>query len=213
MNQLQQTTIKSLKTHSKNILKQVRARNGKGIVLFDDEDRENEGDIVFSAEFANPEQLNFASIHARGTLCVSLTESRAKVLGLKLQNQNAQHVSPAFTISVDASKGITSGVSSFDKHKTIQVLTNPKSKCTDLKSPGHIFPLIAKEGGLHQRRGHTEGSATLMTLSGLKPVAVICEILNQDGTMARMKECQTLSHKWKMPFVTIDEVSEYQKFS
>ena len=164
-------------------------RQGKMIVLVDDEDRENEGDLVCAAEFTTPDMVNFMATHGRGMICVPLTGERCEQLALHPQTMvNTASLGTAFTVTVDARHGITTGISAADRAKTINILADENSKPYDLARPGHIFPLRAREGGVLTRAGQTEGSIDLMKLAGLKPAAVICEIMADDGTMMRVPE-------------------------
>jgi 3,4-dihydroxy 2-butanone 4-phosphate synthase/GTP cyclohydrolase II len=166
-------------------------RAGKMIIVVDDDDRENEGDIVCAAQFATPQIINFMAVHARGLLCLSMESSRLLELDLgPMVKENSDPHGTAFTISIDAAKhlGVTTGISATDRAKTIQACINPATHPRDLRRPGHVFPLKVKEGGVLVRAGHTEASVDLMKLSGLYPAAVICEIQNSDGSMARLPE-------------------------
>jgi 3,4-dihydroxy 2-butanone 4-phosphate synthase/GTP cyclohydrolase II len=161
-------------------------RNGRMIILVDNEDRENEGDLVIAAEHCTPEVINFMAKYGRGLICVPMTQQRAAKLGLELMVQeNTDKYGTAFTVSVDAQDGTTTGISAPDRAKTVQVLIDDSTQPEDLRKPGHIFPLAARKGGVLVRAGHTEGAVDLPRLAGLKPAGVICEILNDDGTMAR----------------------------
>jgi len=182
-------------------------KNGKMVILVDDEDRENEGDLVLAAELVTPETVNFMATHARGLICLSLEASRVEQLGLPMmaaRNQSPKQT--AFTISIEARVGVTTGISAHDRAQTIRVAVDPSSKASDLISPGHIFPLRAQEGGVLVRAGHTEGSIDLVKLAGLKPSAVICEIMKEDGTMARLPDLQEFAAKHGLPIVSIKEV-------
>ena len=164
-------------------------KQGKMIVLVDDEDRENEGDLVCAAEYATPETINFMATHGRGLICVPLTEERCDSLGLHAQSpDNTAQLGTAFTVSVDARQGITTGISAADRSHTIRLMAKDDTVAADLARPGHIFPLRARNGGVLVRAGQTEGAVDLMRLAGLKPAGVICEIINDDGTMSRVPE-------------------------
>ena len=187
-------------------------RQGRMIIVTDDADRENEGDLVMAAEKVTPEAVNFMATHGRGLICAPITEARATELGLQrmvLQNRESQKTD--FTVSVDAARGITTGISAADRAKTIKVLVNDKATPNDLVQPGHIFPLQAKEGGVLRRAGHTEASVDLARLAGLKPAAVICEILNADGSMARMPELLKFARKHKLKVLTIQDLIAYRR--
>ena len=162
---------------------------GKMVVIVDDENRENEGDLVFAAEFVTPEKINFMAKNARGLVCLALDKKKTEKLKLKLMtNENLSRNKTAFTVSIEAKKGITTGISASDRAMTIKTAVAEKAKAEDLVTPGHIFPLVAKEGGVLVRAGHTEASVDLARLAGLKPQGVICEIMNDDGTMARFND-------------------------
>lgn len=164
-------------------------REGRMVIMTDDETRENEGDLIFAAEKTTPEMINFMMKFGRGLICVPMTEDRIHALGLDPMNPNPEDpMKTAFTVSVDAKAGITTGISAFDRNRTIELLADPKTQRDDLVIPGHIFPLKAKKGGVLRRAGHTEAAVDLMQLSGLSPVAVICEIINDDGKMARLAD-------------------------
>jgi len=165
------------------------ARNGRMYILVDAEDRENEGDLIIPAQFATPDAINFMAKHGRGLICLSLEGERARELGLKnMSVDNASRFETAFTQSIEAREGVTTGISAGDRAKTIQVAIDPDSRADDIVSPGHMFPIIAKEGGVLVRTGHTEASVDISRLAGLNPSAVICEIMNDDGTMARLDD-------------------------
>ncbi|MDQ6987868.1 MAG: bifunctional 3,4-dihydroxy-2-butanone-4-phosphate synthase/GTP cyclohydrolase II [Mariprofundaceae bacterium] len=176
------------------LIEELRA--GRMIVLADDEDRENEGDLVMAAEWITPETVNFMATHARGLICLALTEQQIHRLRIPLmvQDSNAKFKS-AFTVSIEAAEGVTTGISAFDRAQTIRVASDEASGPDDVVSPGHIFPLVAKSGGVLVRAGHTEASIDLSRLAGLKPAAVICEIMNEDGSMARMPELKTFARQ------------------
>jgi 3,4-dihydroxy 2-butanone 4-phosphate synthase/GTP cyclohydrolase II len=182
-------------------------RNGKMVILVDDEDRENEGDLVLAAEFATPEAINFMATHARGLICLPMTASRVKELQLPMMTSHNQ--SPrqtAFTVSIEAKVGVSTGISAKDRAHTVQVAVDPKMGADDLVYPGHIFPLRAQDGGVLVRAGHTEGSIDLAKMAGLNPSAVICEIMKEDGTMARLGDLKEFSAKHDLPIVSIKEV-------
>ena len=171
-------------------------RKGRMIIVADDEDRENEGDLVMAAAKVTPDHVNFMTKHGRGLICVALTDERADNLDLPLMTQRTTDPQgTGFTVSVDAHRrfGVTTGISAQDRAKTIEVLTNPSSDPSDLRRPGHIFPLRAKPGGVLRRVGQTEASVDLARMADLPPVGVICEILNEDGTMARRRELETFA--------------------
>lgn len=187
-------------------------RQGKMVIMTDDESRENEGDLVFAAQRVTPEFINFMTKHGRGLICVPMTEERAGELGLEnMVDHNADDMSKtAFTLSVDAKLGVTTGISAFDRARTIEILTDPKRNYQDIASPGHVFPLKAKRGGVMTRAGHTEAGVDLARLAGLQPVAVICEILNDDGTMARTPDLLNFAAKHGLKIGTIQALIEYR---
>lgn len=173
----------------------VALANGKMIVITDDEGRENEGDVIMAAEKVTPEAINFMATYARGLICVPITQQRALELGLHEMTRNTDPLGTCFTISVDANAETTTGISAFDRACTAKKLADPKMMAGDFHSPGHIFPLIAREGGVLNRAGHTEAAVDLMRLAGLSPFGVICEILNEDGTMARLPDLLKFKEK------------------
>lgn len=186
-------------------------KKGKFIILVDDEDRENEGDLVIAAEKITPQAVNFMAKHARGLICLALTPERVGELQLPQQAvENTATFGTAFTVSIDARKDITTGISAADRATTIHVAIDPKSKPTDLARPGHIFPLKAQQGGVLKRAGQTEGSVDLAKLAGLNPSGVICEIMNEDGTMARVPELTKFAKAHKLKMVTIKALIEYR---
>lgn len=186
-------------------------KQGKFIILVDDEDRENEGDLVIAAQFATSRAVNFMAQHARGLICLALTPERVEELHLPPQAaENTATFGTAFTVSIDAKHGITTGISSADRAKTIQVAINPKSRPADLARPGHIFPLRAQHGGVLKRAGQTEGSVDLARLAGLYPAGVICEIMNEDGTMARVPALSRFAARHKLKMITIKSLIEYR---
>ncbi|RNC28774.1 MAG: Riboflavin biosynthesis protein RibBA [Candidatus Dichloromethanomonas elyunquensis] len=186
-------------------------RNGKMIIVVDDEDRENEGDLVMAAEKATPETINFMATYGRGLICVPLTQERLQELDLhQMVQHNTDPHGTAFTVSVDAS-GSTTGISAYERAHTVEVLVNKNSKPHDLRKPGHIFPLQAKEGGVLVRTGHTEGSVDLARLAGLQPAGVLCEIMNDDGTMARIPDLLTFKEKHQLKLITIQDLIRYRR--
>lgn len=186
-------------------------RRGRMIILTDDENRENEGDLVMAAEFVTPEHINFMAKYGRGLICLTLTAEKAAELNLPLmveENTALHHTN--FTVSVDAKHGISTGISAADRSQTIQVAMRDNACPNDLVRPGHIFPLIAKKGGVLVRAGQTEGSVDLAQLAGLKPAGIICEIMNDDGTMARMPELQVFAKEHQLNIVTIADIIRYR---
>jgi 3,4-dihydroxy 2-butanone 4-phosphate synthase/GTP cyclohydrolase II len=192
------------------VLEEIRA--GRMIVVTDDADRENEGDLVMAAEKITPAAVNFMAMHGRGLICTPITEERAKQLALqRMVVENRESHRTDFTVSVDAAHGVTTGISAHDRAETIRILADPKSRPEDLVQPGHVFPLRAKPGGVLQRTGHTEASVDLARLAGLQPAGVLCEILNADGTMARLPELQKFRRKHKLKMCSIEDLVAYRR--
>ncbi|MEZ0181884.1 3,4-dihydroxy-2-butanone-4-phosphate synthase [Flavobacterium oncorhynchi] len=187
-------------------------RQGKVIIVVDDEDRENEGDFLAAADKVTPEMINFMATHGRGLICTPLTESRCKELDLRaMVTNNTDHMETAFTVSIDLKgNGVTTGISAADRSKTVQSLVDPNTKPHDLARPGHIFPLIAKQGGVLRRTGHTEAAIDFARLAGFKPAGVICEILNEDGTMSRLPELFEVAKKFNLKLVSIEDLVAYR---
>ena len=187
-------------------------KSGKLIIVVDDENRENEGDFICAAELASPDIINFMAKNGRGLICVPLTEKRSKKLNLNpMVSQNTDPMDTAFTISVDLKgSGITSGISASDRSKTIRAIVNSKTKSTDLARPGHVFPLIAKEGGVLRRTGHTEAAIDFSRLAGFKPAGVICEIMKEDGSMARVEDLFKIAKKFNLKIVSIEDLVAYR---
>lgn len=187
-------------------------KTGNGILLVDDENRENEGDLIFPAETMTTEQMALMIRECSGIVCLCLTSEKAASLNLKLMvENNKSKYGTNFTVSIEAAKGVTTGVSAADRITTIKAAVNPNAKPTDIVSPGHVFPLIAKDNGVFEREGHTEGSVDLMKLAGLSPYAILCELTNIDGTMAKMPEIETFSKKHNFPIVSILDIIQYRK--
>jgi 3,4-dihydroxy 2-butanone 4-phosphate synthase / GTP cyclohydrolase II len=190
------------------------ARNGRMFILVDDEDRENEGDLVVPAQFATPDAINFMARHARGLVCLALTQHRVDKLGLPLMSQqNGTRHQTAFTVSIEAREGVTTGISAADRAKTIAVAINPESTRDDITTPGHIFPLLAREGGTLIRAGHTEASVDIARKAGLTPAAVICEIMNDDGTMARLPDLVTFAQHHNLKLGTIADLIAHRRLT
>ena len=186
-------------------------KRGQMVILVDDEDRENEGDLVLAAQYATPEAINFMARHARGLICLALDGKRVETLGLPMMTpQNRSPKQTAFTVSIEARSGVTTGISAADRARTVQVAVDPQARPEDLISPGHVFPLKAVEGGVLVRAGHTEGSVDLARIAGLRPAAVICEIMNEDGTMARMADLKKFAVEHQLPIVTIQDLIAYR---
>lgn len=189
-------------------------RNGKMVIVVDDAERENEGDLIMAAQFVKPADVNFITKEARGLLCVSITEKRARQLELDLmvRENTSLHQTP-FTVSVDYKIGTGTGISAFDRAKTINALTDEKAVADDFAKPGHIFPLIAKDGGVLRRAGHTEAAIDLMNLAGVYPAGILCEIMDADGTMARGESLRKFSLEYGIPIISIAELIEYKRKS
>lgn len=188
-------------------------KNGKMLIVADDEDRENEGDLIIPAELATPQIVNFMISNCKGVLCLALTREKADSLGLtEMVGHNTDPKGTAFTQSIDAAKkyGVTTGVSAFDRAKTIEVAVANDAIAADLSRPGHVFPLIARKGGVLERVGHTEASVDIARLAGFKPAAVICEIVNDDGTMARRDNLMQFAKKHNLKFITVAELIDYR---
>jgi 3,4-dihydroxy 2-butanone 4-phosphate synthase / GTP cyclohydrolase II len=189
-------------------------RGGKMVIVTDDEDRENEGDLIMAAEKITPEAINFILTHARGMICVPMTEERANALGLdRMVRENRETHKTDFTVTVDAASGITTGISAQDRARTIAILADPKSRPADLVQPGHVNPLRAKDGGVLRRAGHTEAGVDLVRLAGLQPAAVICEIMNADGTMARLPELLAFKKKHRLRIISIASLIAHRRKS
>ncbi|TDN81571.1 3,4-dihydroxy 2-butanone 4-phosphate synthase/GTP cyclohydrolase II [Salegentibacter sp. 24] len=208
----QESTIQNtLKLHSiQEAIDDIR--EGKVIIVVDDEDRENEGDFVAAAEKVTPEMINFMATHGRGLICAPITEDRCKNLKLEMMvSNNTDPMETGFTISVDLrGKGVTTGISASDRAKTIQSLIDPETKPADLNRPGHIFPLKAKEGGVLRRTGHTEAAIDFARLAGFEPAGVIVEIMNEDGTMARLPQLMEVAQKFDLKIVSIEALVAYR---
>jgi 3,4-dihydroxy 2-butanone 4-phosphate synthase/GTP cyclohydrolase II len=187
-------------------------RNGKIIIVVDDESRENEGDFICAAEYVTPDIINFMATHGRGLICASLTEERCEELGLELMvGKNTSHFDTPFTVSVDLiGEGVSTGISASDRAKTIRALTNPATQADKLGKPGHIFPLKAKKGGVLRRTGHTEAAIDFPRLAGLKPAGVLVEIMNEDGTMARLPDLRKVADRFQLKLVSIKDLIEYR---
>ncbi|MFM5916013.1 MAG: 3,4-dihydroxy-2-butanone-4-phosphate synthase [Novosphingobium sp.] len=188
------------------------ARNGRMFILVDDEDRENEGDLVIPAQMATPDAINFMAMHGRGLVCLTLTRERTETLGLELMSRNngTRHET-AFTVSIEAREGVTTGISAGDRARTVAVAIDASKGRQDIVTPGHVFPLIARDGGTLVRAGHTEASVDISRLAGLNPSGVICEIMNEDGTMARMDDLIPFARKHGLKMGTIRDLIEYRR--
>jgi 3,4-dihydroxy 2-butanone 4-phosphate synthase/GTP cyclohydrolase II len=192
-----------------SVLDDIRA--GKMVIVVDDEDRENEGDVMVAAEKATPEVINFMARHACGLICLSLTEARARELRLPLMvRDNTSPYNTAFTVSIEAKHGVTTGISAYDRAKTIEVAIDENMTADDLARPGHVFPLIARKGGVLVRVGHTEASLDLARMAGLKPAGVICEVMKEDGQMARLPDLEAFAEQHGLKIVSIADLIQYR---
>ncbi len=186
--------------------------DGRMVIVTDDEDRENEGDLVMAASKATPETVNMMIRHARGLICVPTTSHQLKRLGInQMVSENRDPNRTDFSVSVDAAEGITTGISAYDRCRTIELLADPERRPDDLVQPGHVFPLRAKPGGVLERAGHTEASVDLASLAGLNPTGVICEILNEDGSVARVPELLAFKEKFGLPMISIASLIDYRR--
>ena len=191
----------------------IDIKSGKMIIVIDDEDRENEGDLVMAAEKATAETINFMASYGRGMICVPITQARAEALSLnRMIEKNEDKYSTAFTVTVDHVSS-TTGISAFERATTARELANPLAKVSSFKRPGHIFPLIAKKGGVLERAGHTEASVDIVTIAGLFSAGVICEIMNSDGTMARTPQLIEFAKNHSLKIITIEKLIEFRKKS
>lgn len=194
---------------AKEIIEDIR--QGKMVILMDDEDRENEGDLIIAAEKITPDAVNFMATHGRGLICLTLTQSRCRQLSLPLMVQdNSEQFSTNFTISIEAAEGVTTGISAADRARTVQAAVAPDATSADIVMPGHVFPLMAQEGGVLTRAGHTEAGCDVARLAGLEPSSVIVEILNEDGTMARRPDLEVFAEKHGLKLGTIADLIEYR---
>jgi 3,4-dihydroxy 2-butanone 4-phosphate synthase/GTP cyclohydrolase II len=191
------------------IIAEIRA--GNIVVLVDDEDRENEGDLVFAADFVTPEKINFLARHGRGLICMPIPEAHAARLGLRpMVSENRSRHGTNFTVSIEAAEGISTGISAHDRALTVRVAAAPHAKAADIVQPGHVFPLVAQDGGVLVRAGHTEACCDLARLAGLTPAAVLCEIMREDGTMARLPDLMEFAAEHKLKIGTIADLIEYR---
>ena len=187
------------------------AKKGKMFILVDDKNRENEGDLIIPATKCNSKNINFMAKNGRGLICLALTKKQVDKLSLPLMSAvNKARMQTAFTVSIEAKRGITTGISAFDRAKTIKVAVNSKSKKKDIVSPGHVFPLVARSGGVLERAGHTEASVDISKLARLNPSAVICEVMNEDGRMARLDDLKKFSKKHKLKIASIEDLISYR---
>jgi 3,4-dihydroxy 2-butanone 4-phosphate synthase / GTP cyclohydrolase II len=203
-------TFSEVKAAAEDLIEE--ARKGRMFILVDDEDRENEGDLVIPAQWATPETINFMAKHARGLICLALTRERIEQLGLPLmaQNNGTRHQT-AFTVSIEAREGVTTGISAADRARTVAVAIDPSCGPKDIVTPGHVFPLVARDGGTLERTGHTEAAVDLARLAGLTPAGVICEIMNDDGTMARRNDLIAFAQKHNLKIGTISDLIAYRR--
>ena len=196
-------------SNTKEIVAELRA--GRMVILVDEEDRENEGDLVLAADFVTPEAINFMAKYARGLVCLTLTEERCRRLGLtQMARDNRSQFSTAFTMSIEAAEGVTTGISAHDRARTIQVAVAKNAKAEDIVQPGHVFPIMAKLGGVLVRAGHTEAGCDLAELAGLTPASVICEIMKDDGTMARLPDLVDFAQHHGLKIGTIADLIHYR---
>ena len=187
------------------------AKKGKMFILVDDKDRENEGDLVIPGSKCNSKIINFMAKHGRGLICLALTKKQIDNLKIPLMSpNNKSRMQTAFTVSIEAKKGITTGISTHDRAKTIKTAINPDTKKNDIVSPGHVFPIVARQGGVLERAGHTEASVDISKLSKLNPSSVICEVMNEDGRMARLKDLFKFSKKHKIKLASIEDIIAYR---
>ncbi|HBH90823.1 MAG: 3,4-dihydroxy-2-butanone-4-phosphate synthase [Ponticaulis sp.] len=188
------------------------ARNGKMYILVDAEDRENEGDLIIPAQFATPDAVNFMATHGRGLICLAMTHERAGILNLEpMTRNNRESMSTAFTVSIEAKDGVTTGISAQDRARTVAVAIDPTKNSDDIVSPGHVFPLVAREGGVLVRAGHTEAAVDISRMAGLYPAGVICEIMNEDGTMARLPDLVSFAQLHNLKIGTIADLIAYRR--
>jgi len=209
--------VSELKTHKSKSFDCIDAviediRRGKMVIMVDDADRENEGDLIMAAECARPHDINFMAKHGRGLICAPTTSERLKQLGIDVMvPQSADKFRTDFQVSVDAAEGITTGISAADRALTVRVMADPTAVPNSLVQPGHVFPLRAKPGGVLQRAGHTEAAVDLVKLAGARPVGVICEIMSDDGSMARLPELKRFAHKHHLKICTIEDLIHYRR--
>lgn len=190
----------------------ISLRQGKGVLVLDDEDRENEGDIIWAAQTITPEQMALTIRHGSGIVCLCLPKARCEALELPMMvAHNTSKNQTAFTVSIEAAEGVTTGVSAADRVTTIKAAIADNAKPSDLSRPGHVYPLVASEGGVFTRRGHTEATVDLVSLAGFKPAGVLCELTNDDGTMARAPEVVAFAKLHDMPVVTIEDIVAYRQ--
>ncbi len=188
------------------------ARHGRMFIMVDSPHRENEGDLIVPAQCITPQIINFMAMHGRGLICMAITAQKAKSLSLQpMVNNNTSKHKTAFTVSIEAASGVSTGISAFDRAHTIRTAVDSKSTTQNLSSPGHVFPIVAKEGGVLQRAGHTEASCDIAHLAGFEPAGVMCEIMNDDGSMARVPELLKFSHQHGIKISTIEALINYRR--
>ena len=189
-------------------------RKGKMVIVVDDEDRENEGDLIMAGQHATPPAINFMARFGRGLICVPTTSDRLEQLGIgRMVRENRESFRTDFQVSVDAARGVTTGISAADRAKTIQIMASPTTVAEDLVQPGHVFPLRARPGGVLQRAGHTEAAVDLAALAHCRPIGVLCEILNDDGTMARLPELKKFAKKHRLKICSIADLIQFRRTS
>ncbi|OSM94209.1 MULTISPECIES: 3,4-dihydroxy-2-butanone-4-phosphate synthase [Lonsdalea] len=210
---MNQTLLSQFGTPTERVERALEAlRQGRGVMVLDDEDRENEGDMIFPAEHMTVQQMALAIRHGSGIVCLCLTEERRQKLELPMMvERNSSHYQTAFTVTIEAAEGVTTGVSAADRLTTVRAATADSARASDLNRPGHVFPLRAQPGGVLVRGGHTEATVDLMTLAGLKPFGVLCELTNDDGSMARAPEVIAFGQQHDMPVLTIEDLVAYRK--
>src|SRR5436190_9084271 len=187
-------------------------QKGKLVIVVDDADRENEGDLIMAAQYVAPAAVNFMAKHGRGLICVPTTSERLQQLGIeRMVRQNRETFKTDFQISVDAARGITTGISAADRAETIRIMADPTAVPEDLVQPGHVFPLRARPGGVLQRAGHTEAAVDLANLAGRRPIGILCEILNDDGTMARLSQLLKFAKRHRLKICTVADLIEYRR--
>ncbi|MFP1727413.1 3,4-dihydroxy-2-butanone-4-phosphate synthase [Lonsdalea quercina] len=210
---MNQTLLSQFGTPTERVERALEAlRQGRGVMVLDDENRENEGDMIFSAEHMTVQQMALTIRHGSGIVCLCLTEERRQKLELPMMvAHNSSHYQTAFTVTIEAAEGVTTGVSAADRLTTVRAATAADARASDLNRPGHVFPLRAQPGGVLVRGGHTEATVDLMTLAGLKPFGVLCELTNDDGSMARAPEVIAFGQQHDMPVLTIEDLVAYRK--
>ncbi|MFP1785941.1 3,4-dihydroxy-2-butanone-4-phosphate synthase [Lonsdalea quercina] len=210
---MNQTLLSQFGTPTERVERALEAlRQGRGVMVLDDENRENEGDMIFSAEHMTVQQMALTIRHGSGIVCLCLTEERRQKLELPMMvEHNSSHYQTAFTVTIEAAEGVTTGVSAADRLTTVRAATVDDARASDLNRPGHVFPLRAQPGGVLVRGGHTEATVDLMTLAGLKPFGVLCELTNDDGSMARAPEVIAFGQQHDMPVLTIEDLVAYRK--